>query len=80
MHKVTLEVKNESQLELLVSRLREHGVEFVEWTEQPENLLTALCTRPYRRADLVQPVATAASPPDSATTIGDLFKKCQLFK
>jgi hypothetical protein len=32
--------------------LDEAGIHHVAWREQPENIFTALATKPYRRADL----------------------------
>ncbi|KAI9221743.1 putative peptidyl-tRNA hydrolase PTRHD1-like protein [Blastocladiella britannica] len=52
MHKVVYEIKNESQLSALAQSLKEREIDFALWREQPENMLTALSTRPYRRSEL----------------------------
>ncbi|KAI9190448.1 hypothetical protein H9P43_001882 [Blastocladiella emersonii ATCC 22665] len=52
MHKVVYELKNESQLAALAARLEERGIEHYLWREQPENMLTALATRPYRKSEV----------------------------
>ncbi|ORZ37592.1 peptidyl-tRNA hydrolase II domain-containing protein [Catenaria anguillulae PL171] len=52
MTKVVYQLKNESQLQALAARLDERGLDHVVWREQPENVLTALATRPYRRSEV----------------------------
>ena len=47
MHKVVLETKNLVQLQKVITTLKENGIEFVEWNEQPEDILTCIATRPY---------------------------------
>ena len=50
MRKVVLEIKNESQLTALSERLKGDGIEHALWREQPEDVVTCLATRPYRRS------------------------------
>jgi peptidyl-tRNA hydrolase len=52
MHKVVLEVKNETQLRALAEKLTENGVAHKLWLEQPENAATCLATRPYRKEEI----------------------------
>jgi hypothetical protein len=40
MTKVCLMIKNENQLRILLQQFKEQEIEFVEWVEQPENVLT----------------------------------------
>lgn len=54
MHTVVLEAKNETAVSSLAENLDEAGIDFALWTEQPENFVTALATRPYRRSDVQQ--------------------------
>ncbi|XP_042039961.1 putative peptidyl-tRNA hydrolase PTRHD1 [Salvia splendens] len=46
MHKVTLEVKGETQLLNLSEKLKAGGVAHKLWIEQPENFATCLATKP----------------------------------
>ncbi|KAJ9702162.1 hypothetical protein PVL29_004075 [Vitis rotundifolia] len=50
MHKVTLEVKGETQMENLVEKLRAGGIAHKLWIEQPENIPTCLATKPYPKS------------------------------
>lgn len=50
MHKAVYEVKDLAQLEKLAAQLTTKGVRHYLWREQPENILTALATRPYPRS------------------------------
>ncbi|THD21286.1 Peptidyl-tRNA hydrolase II [Fasciola gigantica] len=52
MHKVVLGVTDEAELNALATRLTEAGVEHWLWIEQPENLATALATRPYPKSEV----------------------------
>ncbi|KAG6513630.1 putative peptidyl-tRNA hydrolase PTRHD1 [Zingiber officinale] len=52
MHKVTLEVKGETQLRNLSEKLKSEGVDHKLWIEQPENFPTCLATRPYPKSQL----------------------------
>lgn len=47
MHKVVLEAKDEADLMDLDNRLREGKIDHVLWREQPENVITAIATKPY---------------------------------
>lgn len=49
MHKVILQLKNESQLRTLKSRLL---FDCVEWIEQPENLLCCIALKPIRKSEI----------------------------
>ncbi|KAG5541296.1 hypothetical protein RHGRI_021210 [Rhododendron griersonianum] len=50
MHKVTLEVKGETQLLNLSEKLRAGGIAHKLWIEQPENIPTCLATKPYPKS------------------------------
>ncbi|XP_044463697.1 putative peptidyl-tRNA hydrolase PTRHD1 [Mangifera indica] len=50
MHKVTLEVKGETQMVNLSEKLRAGGVAHKLWIEQPENIPTCLATKPYPKS------------------------------
>ncbi|KNE57835.1 hypothetical protein AMAG_04680 [Allomyces macrogynus ATCC 38327] len=52
MHKVVYEIKNESQLVALANRLTEQQIDHALWREQPEDILTSLATRPYRKSEV----------------------------
>lgn len=52
MHKAVLEVKGEPQLRNLALRLAEAGVDHKLWVEQPENIPTALASKPARKSAL----------------------------
>ena len=47
MHKVTKEVKGEPQLRTLADKLKAEGIAYKLWTEQPENIPTAIALKPY---------------------------------
>ena len=47
MHKVVLETKNHQQLQKIITNLKDNNIDFIEWHEQPENILTCICTRAY---------------------------------
>ncbi|KAL5709633.1 hypothetical protein ACHQM5_020298 [Ranunculus cassubicifolius] len=50
MHKVTLEVKSETQLLNLSEKLKAGNVAHKLWIEQPENVPTCLATKPYPKS------------------------------
>ncbi|KAK9684694.1 hypothetical protein RND81_10G225900 [Saponaria officinalis] len=50
MHKVTLEVKGETQLVNLSEKLKAAGVTHRLWIEMPENFPTCLATKPYSKS------------------------------
>ncbi|KAI3898368.1 hypothetical protein MKW92_018692 [Papaver armeniacum] len=50
MHKVTLEVKGETQLQNLSQKLTTNGIAHKLWIEQPENFPTCLATKPYPKS------------------------------
>ncbi|KAL2611762.1 hypothetical protein R1flu_023454 [Riccia fluitans] len=52
MHKVTLEVKGETQLRNLAQKLETAGVAHKLWIEQPENYATCLATKPYHKSQV----------------------------
>ncbi|KAI8324580.1 peptidyl-tRNA hydrolase II [Martensiomyces pterosporus] len=52
MHKVTLETKNESSLLKMADNLKQQGIPYYLWTEQPENIPTCLATVPVMRSEL----------------------------
>ncbi|CAL0327257.1 unnamed protein product [Lupinus luteus] len=50
MHKVTLEVKGETQIKNLSEKLTAGGIIHKLWIEQPENIPTCLATKPYPKS------------------------------
>ncbi|KAG8043380.1 hypothetical protein GUJ93_ZPchr0458g22301 [Zizania palustris] len=52
MHKVTLEVKGETQLKNLAEKLEAAGVRHKLWTEQPENIPTCIATAPCPKSQV----------------------------
>lgn len=52
--KVVLEVKGETQLQNLHTKLEEAGIRHKLWMEQPENIPTCLAAGPYYKST-VQP-------------------------
>ncbi|GKU87481.1 hypothetical protein SLEP1_g1875 [Rubroshorea leprosula] len=50
MHKVTLEVKGETQLVNLSEKLKAGDIPYKLWIEQPENIPTCLATKPSRKS------------------------------
>lgn len=52
MHKVALEIPNETELIKLHETLVEKQIDHKLWIEQPENIRTALATRPYPRSEM----------------------------
>ncbi|KAM7459673.1 hypothetical protein LguiA_036667 [Lonicera macranthoides] len=50
MHKVTLEVKGETQIVNLTEKLKGGGIAHKLWIEQPENIPTCLATKPYPKS------------------------------
>ncbi|KAK9207735.1 hypothetical protein WN944_000081 [Citrus x changshan-huyou] len=52
MHKVTLEVKGETQIVNLSEKLNAGGIAHKLWIEQPENIPTCLATKPYPKSTI----------------------------
>ncbi|RCV35278.1 hypothetical protein SETIT_7G228000v2 [Setaria italica] len=52
MHKVTLEVKGETQLKNLAEKLQAAGVRHKLWIEQPENIPTCIATAPCPKSQI----------------------------
>ncbi|KAH8862909.1 peptidyl-tRNA hydrolase PTRHD1 [Schistosoma japonicum] len=50
MHKIVLGVDNEEQLKNIAQKLKDANIDYYLWTEQPENVCTALATRPYEKS------------------------------
>ncbi|CAL5358744.1 hypothetical protein CsSME_00048765 [Camellia sinensis var. sinensis] len=50
MHKVTLEVKGETQIRNLSEKLTAGDIAHKLWIEQPENIPTCLATKPYPKS------------------------------
>ncbi|XP_031736857.1 putative peptidyl-tRNA hydrolase PTRHD1 isoform X1 [Cucumis sativus] len=50
MHKVTLEVKGETQMVNLSEKLKANSIVHKLWIEQPENIPTCLATKPYPKS------------------------------
>ncbi len=63
MHKVTLEVSrgrgDEQRLREAAAVLEAAGLDLVQWREQPEDTLTCLATRPYRRSEVAAALKAA---------------------
>lgn len=52
MHKVVLQVKNESQLLALDKSLTEANFDHLLWQEEPEEWPTCIATKPYYKSDV----------------------------
>ncbi|KAI9559923.1 hypothetical protein GHT06_013930 [Daphnia sinensis] len=52
MHKVVLEIADETAIKELAEKLKEKMVDHKLWTEQPENIPTCLVTKPYPKAEI----------------------------
>ncbi|CAI0376426.1 unnamed protein product [Linum tenue] len=52
MHKVTLEVKGETQMLNLAEKLKGGGIAHKLWIEQPENIPTCIATKPYPKSEV----------------------------
>ncbi|CAN8299110.1 unnamed protein product [Cochlearia groenlandica] len=52
MHKVTLEVKGETQMINLSEKLKLGGISHKLWMEQPENIPTCIATKPYPKSQV----------------------------
>ncbi|XP_012136190.2 putative peptidyl-tRNA hydrolase PTRHD1 [Megachile rotundata] len=50
MHKVVLEVPDETALNALCSKLTDEDIHHKLWIEQPENIPTCLVTKPYPKS------------------------------
>ena len=46
MHKVVLEVKDDTELLAISATLKMNKIDHILWREQPENIVTALATKP----------------------------------
>ncbi|XP_015792892.1 putative peptidyl-tRNA hydrolase PTRHD1 [Tetranychus urticae] len=51
MHKVVLKA-DEAQLTEIVTKLTNNNIDFYLWKEMPENITSALATRPYYKQDI----------------------------
>ena len=47
-----VQIKNESQMQKLTEQLDEAKIDYRKWVEQPENILTALATKPYIKEEV----------------------------
>ncbi|GAB6029694.1 peptidyl-tRNA hydrolase domain-containing protein 1 [Chamberlinius hualienensis] len=54
MHKVILEIEDESNLRRLSEKLTEAKVDHKLWIEQPENIATCLAVKPHLKKDVQQ--------------------------
>jgi len=52
MHKVILEAPGEGDLLKVSEKLKEGGVDFKLWVEQPENFPTCLAVKPYPKQEV----------------------------
>ncbi|KAF3512510.1 hypothetical protein F2Q69_00000430 [Brassica cretica] len=52
MHKVTLEVKGETQMLNLSEKLKSGGISHKVWMEHPENIPTCIATKPYPKSQV----------------------------
>ncbi|XP_022132277.1 uncharacterized protein LOC111005172 [Momordica charantia] len=50
MHKITVEVKGETQIVNLSEKLKANSIAHKLWIEQPENIPTCLATKPYPKS------------------------------
>lgn len=50
MHKIVLEAKDEVELNSVADILKENQIDHISWKEQPENIITAIATKPYARS------------------------------
>ncbi len=46
MTKIILKIKN-TDIDELVESLRKYNIDFIEWKEPPENIITCIATRPF---------------------------------
>lgn len=51
MHKIVLKIKEENILEIC-EYFDKNKIDYVTWTEQPENYITSISLRPYKESDL----------------------------
>ena len=49
---MVLEIKGEAQLRTLAEKLTAGGIAYKMWTEQPENFVTCLATKPYHKQEV----------------------------
>ncbi|KAF8115820.1 hypothetical protein N665_0025s0267 [Sinapis alba] len=52
MHKVSLEVKGETQMMNLTEKIKAGGISHKLWMEQPENIPTCIATKPYPKSQV----------------------------
>ncbi|KAJ1959749.1 peptidyl-tRNA hydrolase domain-containing protein 1 [Dipsacomyces acuminosporus] len=52
MHKVALQTKNENSLLKIADNLKQQGIPYYLWIEQPENMPTCIATVPVMRSEL----------------------------
>ncbi|KAJ3002701.1 UNVERIFIED_CONTAM: peptidyl-tRNA hydrolase domain-containing protein 1 [Siphonaria sp. JEL0065] len=52
LRKVVMETKNEGSLEKVEAALKEKGLLYHKWVEQPEGIPAAIATAPYFREDV----------------------------
>ncbi|ELT92488.1 hypothetical protein CAPTEDRAFT_219097 [Capitella teleta] len=52
MHKVILGIDGEDKIRDLASLLQSKNVDHYAWLEQPENIITAIATRPYVKEEI----------------------------
>ncbi|CAH2073201.1 unnamed protein product [Thlaspi arvense] len=52
MHKVTLEVKGETQMMNLSEKLKSEGISHKLWIENPEKIPTCIATKPYPKSQV----------------------------
>lgn len=50
MHKVVLEVKDDTELLAISATLKMNKIDHILWREQPENIVTALATKPCTKS------------------------------
>ena len=50
MHKVVLEVKDDAELLDISATLKMNKIDHILWREQPENIVTALATKPCTKS------------------------------
>ncbi|KAI9298021.1 hypothetical protein K502DRAFT_322982 [Neoconidiobolus thromboides FSU 785] len=52
MHKVVLQIKDESGLKKIEQNLQQLNLPYYTWLEQPENLFTCIATAPILKSQL----------------------------
>ncbi|CAL5979124.1 Aminoacyl-tRNA_hydrolase [Hexamita inflata] len=54
MHKVVLGTESNEEFQQIILNLKNSNIDYYEWLEQPENLVTAIALRPYTKEDVAK--------------------------